>query len=223
MSRKATYYRSASFAALVVGSSIALLTGAQADTLTFGPGNNTGTVFFGAPSGPFFANWVGQSGPASFDSLSGTFTASSMFLSAPSPGSQTASGAIGNFTASFPAPCVTCAGDSLTGSVSFPPTSFLGGVGSLTGSLTVTAISGDPTFVSNFGGVGGMDNFSWQVAIPAPGSFPDNTFISIPAPGIGTISPVPLPGAIYLFGSVFGGAFWLSRRKRSAVSTLGAA
>jgi len=33
---------------------------------------------------------------------------------------------------------------------------------------------------------------------------------------------VPLPPAIYLFGSVLGGAFWLARRKRSAVSTLGA-
>ena len=32
---KATYYRSASFAAFVVGSTLALLTGAQADTLTF--------------------------------------------------------------------------------------------------------------------------------------------------------------------------------------------
>jgi hypothetical protein len=33
----------------------------------------------------------------------------------------------------------------------------------------------------------------------------------------------PLPPAIYLFGSVLGGAFWLSRRKRSAVSSLGTA
>jgi hypothetical protein len=34
---------------------------------------------------------------------------------------------------------------------------------------------------------------------------------------------VPLPPAIYLFGSVLGGAFWLARRKRSTVSILGAA
>ena len=217
MWRKATFYRSASLAALVVASSIALLTDAQADTLSFGPGNTTGSGFF-APSGPFFFSltWVGQSGPASFDGLSGTFTASSMNLSAPSPGSQTASGGFANFTASFPG-----AGDSLTGSVSFPPTSFLGGVASLTGSLTVTAISGDPTFVSNFGGVGGTNNFSWDVNIPAPSSFPNATFVTIPAPGIGTISPVPLPPAIYLFGSVLGGAFWLSRKKRGAVSSLG--
>jgi hypothetical protein len=217
MSSRATYCRSASLAALVVGSCIALLADAQADTLSFGPGNNTGSGFF-APSGPFFFSltWVGQSGPASFDGLSGTFTASSMFLSAPTPGSQTASGGIGNFTASFPG-----AGDSLTGSGNFPPTSFLGGVGSLTGSLTVTAISGDPTFVSNFGGVGGTNNFSWQVNIPPPSSFPNATFVTIPAPGIGTISPVPLPPAIYLLGSVLGGAFWLGRRKRSTVSSLG--
>jgi hypothetical protein len=35
--------------------------------------------------------------------------------------------------------------------------------------------------------------------------------------------PVPLPPAIYLFGSVLGGAFWLGRKKRSAVSGLGTA
>jgi len=33
----------------------------------------------------------------------------------------------------------------------------------------------------------------------------------------------PLPSAIYLFGSVLGGVFWVGRRKRSAVSSLGAA
>jgi hypothetical protein len=36
------------------------------------------------------------------------------------------------------------------------------------------------------------------------------------------INPVPLPASIYLFASVLGGAFWLSRRKRRAVSALGA-
>jgi hypothetical protein len=35
--------------------------------------------------------------------------------------------------------------------------------------------------------------------------------------------PIPLPPAIYLFGSVLGGAFWMSRRKRGAVSSLGSA
>jgi hypothetical protein len=35
--------------------------------------------------------------------------------------------------------------------------------------------------------------------------------------------PILLPPAIYLFGSVLGGAFWLGRRKRRAVSILGAA
>jgi len=33
----------------------------------------------------------------------------------------------------------------------------------------------------------------------------------------------PLPSAIYLFGSILGGVFWVGRRKRSAVSSLGAA
>jgi hypothetical protein len=34
-------------------------------------------------------------------------------------------------------------------------------------------------------------------------------------------SEIPLPPAIYLFGSILGGAFWLGRRKRNAVSSLG--
>jgi len=34
--------------------------------------------------------------------------------------------------------------------------------------------------------------------------------------------PMLLPGAIYLFGGVLGSAFWIVRRKRRAVSTLGA-
>jgi hypothetical protein len=34
-------------------------------------------------------------------------------------------------------------------------------------------------------------------------------------------SEIPLPPAIYLFGSVLGGAFWVGRKKRSAVSSLG--
>jgi hypothetical protein len=38
-----------------------------------------------------------------------------------------------------------------------------------------------------------------------------------------SVAATPLPGAIYLFGSVLGGAFWLGRRKRSAVSGLGSA
>jgi hypothetical protein len=33
--------------------------------------------------------------------------------------------------------------------------------------------------------------------------------------------PIPLPPAIFLLGSVLGAAFWLGRRKRRAVSTLG--
>jgi hypothetical protein len=51
-----------------------------------------------------------------------------------------------------------------------------------------------------------------------------NGFPSASGSGIGLSSvissPNPVPGAIYLFGSVLGGAFWLGRRKRSAVSVL---
>jgi len=44
-----------------------------------------------------------------------------------------------------------------------------------------------------------------------------------PAFEFGGPTAIPLPPAIYLFGSVLGGAFWLGRRKRSTVSSLGAA
>jgi hypothetical protein len=37
------------------------------------------------------------------------------------------------------------------------------------------------------------------------------------------IGIVPLPPSIYLFGSVLGGAFWITRRKRGAVDGLGSA
>jgi hypothetical protein len=59
------------------------------------------------------------------------------------------------------------------------------------------------------------------------GSFPNTTFTPSGLSGPATITPVaappeiPLPPALYLFGSVLGGAFWLGRRKRSAVSSLG--
>ena len=38
---------------------------------------------------------------------------------------------------------------------------------------------------------------------------------------IDPVSAVPLPASIYMFGSVLTGAFWLSHRKRSTVSSLG--
>jgi hypothetical protein len=41
-----------------------------------------------------------------------------------------------------------------------------------------------------------------------------------------TLNPlnvIPLPPAIYLFGTALGGVFWMGRRERSAVSSLGTA
>jgi len=209
--------RATCFAALLVGSSIALFTGAQADTLNFGPGDMPGSGFVNPPTGPnagfITINWPAQSGPASLDALSGTFSTSAFSVS----GLGSLSGSIPNFTASFPT-----AGDSLTGTVNI--TSGNANAGTLSGVLTVTAISGDPTFVNDFGGVAGMDNFTSTFAITSAPSGPIPGFgaFSVSALGNSSISPVPLPGAIYLFGSVLGGAFWLGRRKRSAVSTLGA-
>jgi hypothetical protein len=53
-----------------------------------------------------------------------------------------------------------------------------------------------------------------------PTLFPGTTNF---ADSVALTEVVPLPPAIALFGSALGGAFWLGRRKRSAVSGLGSA
>jgi hypothetical protein len=104
------------------------------------------------------------------------------------------------------------------------------------GDFTVTS-ENNPAFFSAFGGVGTEADFLWPVARQSPvnaaqatlaGTFsqgnlnggqfqrnsillPDGSITPIAAP-----PEIPLPPAIYLFGSVLGGAFWLGRRKRSA-------
>ena len=86
------------------------------------------------------------------------------------------------------------------------------------------AIPGGPTdswvqlaFSGTDGIIGGMRTYA--TFLGGPGNV-SGTFQST---GSFTLDPVPLPPAIYLFGSVLGGAFWLGGRKRSAVSILGSA
>jgi hypothetical protein len=108
-------------------------------------------------------------------------------------------------------------------------------VSTLIGDYTVTSIMGNPAFVSNFLGVGGTGTFDWTLNDPGlnfttlaglltetgPASNLSSNSIFLLGT-TGSLTPVPLPPAIYLLGSVLGGAFWLSRRKHSAVSALGA-
>ena len=86
------------------------------------------------------------------------------------------------------------------------------------------------TFTASSGDIGSVvlsnaDIIAFEFGI-LPGSTTPPPGGTTPPPG-GTTSPpvgtTPLPGAIYLFGSVLGGAFWLGRRKRRAVGSLGVA
>ena len=74
-----------------------------------------------------------------------------------------------------------------------------------------------PTWSSNSPGTysGGQDYFinpSFGINNFTPSGLANNfrTFVTTGAP-----PEIPLPPAIYLFGSALGGAFWMSRRKRS--------
>jgi hypothetical protein len=113
----------------------------------------------------------------------------------------------------------------------------------LIGGYTVTAVSGNPAFVSNFGGVGGTGTFDWPLnpsiftnfttlaglltQTGSPANFSNNSVFFLRDTGsitpVGAPSEIPLPPAIYLFGTVLGGAFWLGRRRRSAPSGLASA
>lgn len=235
LSMECAMWRKATGFAVVAGSSLAVLTGAQATELGFGPGivnptfTNTGAGTGGGtgiPADPIQLATAAQSGPASFDSLNGgtfTFSAGNMVLSGfdgttydtVTPNSEV-------FSAVF------AGGDSLTGNVTITSVQDNNpDVNTLIGRFTTTAISGDPSFVDNFGGSGGQATFYWTIngngtPISQFVAF-DTVPLSLSTSELNPVSAVPLPPAIYLFGSVLGGAFWLGRSKRSAVSGLAAA
>ena len=165
-------WKATSISALVLGSSLALLTGAQATPIEFGPGTPPAAT---APNSVNFVNssgafnmlfFVPQSGNASFNGLSGTYT----FSGPTSPVTIPVSGSSGTFnlgpnsetfSASFGA-------DSLTGTVNLtqvqeaPNATFNGDFNAnLIGDFTVTTRSGDPTFLSNFSA--GTAAFQWAL------------------------------------------------------------
>jgi hypothetical protein len=126
--------------------------------------------------------------------------------------------------------------DTLSGNVNFVfnQSLLMGGSNPavLNGNFTLTAAAGTtPDFLSSLPALGSTVPITLDFTTGGP------TLAALSTMGIGantplTISggsittpgaPVPLPPAIYLFGSVLGGAFWLGRKKRSAVSSLGAA
>jgi hypothetical protein len=216
-----------------------LFTGAQAASLDFGPGdavapNSVNFSSISQPPGNFnMIFFVPQSGPASFNGLSGTFTFSgptSPTVVIPVSGTS-GTFILGNnlqtFIASF-------GSDSLTGTVVLTEVQENNFNATLIGEFDVTFSAGDATFVSSFSG-GTADAF--QLALDcascvrtlsqtAAGGVADTYTVglgSITSAAAGAPPEIPLPPAIYLFGSVLGGAFWLGRRKRSAVSGLGSA
>jgi hypothetical protein len=243
MWRKATHYRLATFAALIVGSSIALITGVQAETVLSLVPTSSNLIFSstsqqiaGMPGIQRSSATGGSatvSGSASLDNLSGTFT-----LTLPQGGVAGFDGTNFNFIAG--------AGTSLTAMLG-PGTNTLN-----TASITLTNIlnanTNDPiltgtysyqrNFSSGVFGTTGAFPTTGTFALPMTGVTPTLASLLPPTtPGtsvtptvtaggglnIPAAPPIPLPPAIYLFGSVLGGAFWLGRRKRSAVSGLAAA
>jgi hypothetical protein len=173
-------------------------------------------------------------GNASFDSVNGTFTwdlPNHIFISGYDSNLLVFNTVNLN---GGPPPTFTFTGgaDSLTATVNLTKVEDTSPV--LIGGYTVDSISGSPEFTSNFGAPGSMGNFSWTLNGNGPGSLgallvsPGGSFIATPT-STGTLTPVgppsevPLPPAVYLFGSVLGGAFWLGRKKRNAVSGLSSA
>jgi len=287
MRLKAAYYKSATFAALVVASSIALLTGAQADTLNFSVVGPTGAI--GRCCGVGFSTVpgqdpTGQTGQMQWQSQSSTLNAptqatldgltGSWSLSTPSTGSGITLSAIRNLISGFDPATSTfnTIGPTLSGPAPGSPVSptifslNFGANGSMTGDINLTSvqdnISGNTfadartglngiftvtdssgALASIFGPPGSTATFtlplalSSQCSIPVVGgSCPFTLFgpsglfglaqsngnqWSTPNGVPGALAPlnvVPLPPAIYLFGSTLGGALWLGRRKRRAVS-----
>ena len=145
MWQKATCYKSATFAALVVASSLALLTGAQSETLNFGSGTFTfagnvaqpeaGTFTIGSnnPTPVFFngtnvgtANFQGPGGGNTFVSIGGFNPATSTFEDI-GPNTSTLTGPVQN---------------TLMGPVTMP---MFGSSGDLQGDITITSIQDNTT------------------------------------------------------------------------------
>jgi hypothetical protein len=244
MWRKVAYYRSASIAAAVLGSLSAVSQGASAAAVSI-----TDEVFTGnaplmsvetpvASSGNFEQSVTGGDTPAP----SGMGTGGRLSPYAFNTGAGPAGG-----TAATNAP-YSVLGDGTKGGI--PIGTAIYNINAPTADLLWG--SPDPqnevTFFSEPGGMGtSLGSFNGTdlacfisschqtsfdlVTFAASSGDIGSLVVSNSINGMGSGSafefggpdPVPVPGAIYLFGSVLGGAFWLVRRKRRAVSTLSAA
>jgi hypothetical protein len=229
MWHKATYYHSASVAALIVGSLWAVSKGASAATVEITsdvavtnapltavatPVTDSGNFQQSVTGGDTPVNGIGSGGrlsPYAFNSDGlATTGAYSVLGAGPDPPNVPA----GSATYNINAPGV----ELLWGSPdSYNQATFFStpnGMGTSIGSFTGQDIGPLPgasgsesslvTFFATSGDIG-------SVTLSNSGSA---------AFEFGGPDPVPLPPAIYLFGSALGGAFWLGRRKRSAVSGL---
>ena len=187
-------------------------------------------------------NFVPTTGPASFGILSGTFAFGQSASSQPPPTMRfaqnwtpagngnfnVASTVFPSFTASFDG-----GADTMAGSVNLflNQAQLVGGSNPavLNGTFTLTSATGTTQdFVSSLPTIGSTVPISFDLTTGGP------TLAALSGMGVGattslTLSggsittpgaPVPLPPALYLFGSALGGAFWMSRRKRGAAPSL---
>ena len=220
MSQKATYLRSASVAALAFSAcclSFAALSPARAAEFdwTYTGGitgmmeNGSGTLTTGGPGG----------GIGGFDttSITGTFNGSAVTGVLPP---NTCCGlfvsSIRNSNFVYPDESGSIGGNFGTGIPGQGGFVNLNGLGfSIAGGATDSWVQ--LAFNGTDGLIGGVRTYATFLGGPG------NTGGTFQSTGSFTLNEVPLPPAIYLFGSVLGGAFWMRRRKHSVVSSLGAA
>jgi len=220
MSCKTTYYRSAIFVALVVGSSLALLTGARAEPITYtltgmGSGSLDGTSFTNDDVTLSLAMDTSTISPTFFPFMTqNNVSTSPPTVSVAGVGTDTLTPTGGLSVGVYV--------NRNAGQVGFQvvnPANFVS-------SFVIWAFN-NSAFTSY-----ALDAIGPTMGVPFPGATnttptgSGGTFQLSPTMGststfeaaLGTPPEIPLPPAIYLFGSALGGAFWMSRRKRNAVT-----
>jgi hypothetical protein len=230
---KATCYRLASVATLVVGSLWAVSQGASADTVTItnqvftgnapladvaspvsSLGNFIQSVTGGDTPAPSGKGTGGRLSPYAFntDGLQDTGEYSVLGAGPPSNGMS-----FGAATYNINAP----AAELLWGSPdTYNQVTFFAGPDG-TGTV-LNAFNGSN--LACFTSTCNQTGFDLVTFTDPSGTIGSMTLTNATPPAFefGGPAPIPLPPAIYLFGSVLGGALWLGRRKRGAVSGLGA-
>jgi len=213
--------RSLGFAALVAGGTLGVAFSASAETISLG--QTSQNWLFTANGGGFVnvsTNGSATSGPATFDSVMGAYmlgSSTTSFIVGPESMGQFPAGdnSVPFMFQSIPA------GDLLTGTVTFsflqdgtPTPKFFG-------TMHVNNVMGDAAFMAAFT-IGETLNIN-VTTLALSGS---NTLESVAAGarasapiGSGSVSPIPLPGALPLFATGLGALARLSwRRKRKAAA-----